>query len=222
MVLDHILNIVGIFGIFCVTDNILCSCSRLKGVYYLMHAIHNMLIVRATLPDVIYTWTRFGTPLATQNMAAFELVFALHLYHIFMYYRKFRMDDWIHHILMIGIAMPLGGYFSSGSLLGYSLFFTTGLPGGIDYILLFLVRNNWLARETEKSANAFLNVWVRSPGCVSLAGYAICYAYMFYEPYGGAWWAGIITAVLTFWNGQYFMRQILSNAQVQAQAVHAL
>ena len=44
-----------------------------------------------------------------------------------------------HHILMIGIALPIGWFVDSKSLLGYSLFFTTGLPGGIDYFLLFLV-----------------------------------------------------------------------------------
>jgi hypothetical protein len=25
------------------------------------------------------------------------------------------------------------------------------------------------------------------------------------------WWYGIIAATLTFWNGQYFMRQIIEN-----------
>lgn len=209
---DHILNVVGIFGLFCVADNILTKYTALQGIYYLVHALHNAVIVYSTLPDVIHTWTRFTIQSYEQNMYALELVFALHFYHVFMYWTKFRTDDWIHHILMIGIALPIGGYFSAGSLLGYSLFFTTGLPGGIDYFLLFLVRNNWLSRTTEKNVNAWLNVWIRSPGCASIAGYAICYAYIYSDQYSLVWWATILTAVLNYWNGQYFMRQVVENA----------
>jgi hypothetical protein len=202
----HILNILGIFGGFCVADNVLTTFS-LQGVYYLIHAIHNAAIVYMTIPDVIHTWIGVH---GKQNMTALELVFALHFYHVFLYRHKFRVDDWLHHILMIGIALPIGGYFASGSLLGYSLFFTTGLPGGIDYALLFLVRNNLLSRKKEKTINAWLKVWIRSPGCASAAGYAICYAYLS-APYSPAWWAAIVTAVLNYWNGQYFMRQVVEN-----------
>ena len=210
MFLTHAFNIGSIFGTFCILDDILTKYTRIQGVYYLMHALHNVLIVKATLPDVIHTWTNFGG-LYPQNMYALELVFALHFYHVCMHWRKFRMDDWLHHILMIGIALPIGGYFESGSLLGYSLFFTTGLPGGIDYVLLFLVRNNLLERSTEKRVNAWLNVWIRSPGCASTAGYAICYAYLASSSYSMMRWAAIVTALLNYWNGQYFMRQIVEN-----------
>ena len=213
MWLEHLLNTISFWGIFCIVDTILTKHTPLQGIYYLLHAIHNALIVKATLPDVIHTWTSFGTLSYQQNMYALELVYALHFYHIFMYHSKFHMDDWLHHILTLGVALPIGGYLSTaGSLLGYSLFFETGLPGGIDYALLFIVRNNWLSRVTEKQINAWLNVWIRSPGCVSIAGYAICYAYMYSPLYSVAWFAAIVAAFFNYWNGQYFMRQVVENA----------
>lgn len=209
---ESVLNILGFFSAFCIVDNLLRQYSRLEGIYYLLHAIHNGLIVKATYMDVLRTWAGFGSVSYEPTMYALELVFALHFYHVFIYWRKFRFDDWLHHILMIGIALPIGGYFPAGSLLGYGLFFTTGLPGGIDYALLFLVRNAWLDRMKEKQVNAFLNVWVRSPGCASHACFTFAYVSLITAPFTGMWWAGMFTGLLTYWNGQYFMRQVVENA----------
>ncbi len=217
--MDSFLNIIGYFGAFCILDNVLSKYTRLEGIYYLLHAAHNGLIVKSAYKDVLNTWTGFGSVSHEPNMYALELVFALHFYHLCVYWRKFRFDDWLHHILMIGIALPVGGYFPSGSLLGYGLFFTTGLPGGIDYALLFLVRNGWLNRTIEKRINAWLNVWVRSPGCASHACFTFAYVSLTAIPFTGMWWAGMMTGLLTYWNGQYFMRQVVENALQQDHAV---
>jgi hypothetical protein len=161
---------------------------------------------------VYYSLTNFNYILtSSKNILALEFVFALHLYHLAIYWRKFRFDDWLHHILMIGIALPIGWIADSSSLLGYSLFFTTGLPGGIDYVLLFLSRNNWLNRNTEKTVNAWLNTWIRSPGCISHATLTLMLISIKSYVFSQMWWYGIIAASLTFWNGQYFMRQVIEN-----------
>lgn len=183
-----------------------------QGVYYGVHAIHNALIVYSTLPDVVYTITNFQS-VATYptNFFAIELCVALHLYHIVLYWRKFRMDDWLHHILMIGIALPIGAALHAGSLMGYSLFFTTGLPGGIDYSLLFLNRNGVISKDIQKRVNCWIQVWLRSPGCVSQAAFTTVYIlsspHSIYTLYGG-----LLTAYLNYWNGQYFMQQVVLDA----------
>ena len=123
---------------------------------------------------------------------------------------QFRFDDWLHHILMIGVALPIGAYLPSSTLIGYSLFFSTGLPGGIDYALLFGVRNGWLAPLTEKRINRWLSEWVRSPGCASHAAFTIAYAFIMATGiYGQMFWLSVIPAVLMYWNGQYFMNQVV-------------
>jgi len=198
-------------GLFCLADTLL-SKTRLEGIYYAIHSIHNAAIVYVTAPEIYHTIVDFnGAQAAEPNMLALQFVFALHVYHILYYYQKFRFDDWLHHALMIGIALPIGGLVSSGTLLGYSLFFTTGLPGGIDYGLLFLTRNNWIARDVEKRINMWLNVWIRSPGCVSQA--AFTFITLCARPHIDAiWYAGMIAGILNYWNGQYFMAQVVYNA----------
>jgi hypothetical protein len=210
--ISELRNIGIIFSSFCILDRSLNYFTSLDGIYYLLHSLHNGVIIYLTGQEVINTLTDFNyIRSSSKNMLALECVFALHLYHLAVYWRKFRMDDWLHHILMIGIALPIGWITNSKSLLGYSLFFTTGLPGGIDYALLFLNRNNWLNRNTEKAINAWLNTWIRSPGCISHATLTLMLISVDTIMFSYMWWYGIIAATLTFWNGQYFMRQIIEN-----------
>lgn len=194
--------------LFCTCDSFL-KYMKLEGQYYGVHAIHNAMITATTMSEVVTTYTNFST-LHTYptNYTALELCTALHLYHILYYFNKLRMDDWLHHGLMIGIALPLGGLLPAGTLMGYSLFFTTGLPGGIDYVLLFLVRNRWLQSDSEKRVNHAIQVWIRSPGCVSHA--ALVCAYLSMHQTTLLYTVGaLITAFLNYWNGQYFMQQVV-------------
>lgn len=195
--------------LFCIADKGLTAIGA-QNPYYLVHAVHNVHIVRLTWPDVVSTFTDFhGLAFYPINYEAVWAVVALHLYHCILYWRKFRPDDWLHHILMIGVAIPIGLSTASSTLMGYSLFFTTGLPGGIDYFLLFLVRNGFLARAHEKRVNTWLNVWIRSPGAVSHA--ALVTAAVLSQEGMNPWWSAVclVPAALTYWNGQYFMQQVV-------------
>lgn len=211
--LYNILWIFAYFSFFYSADVCLTK-TNIQGIYYLLHSVHNSAIVWYTGNDIINTYTHFNT-LSTfsPNMKALQLCFALHFYHIARYASKFRFDDWLHHGLMIGVALPIGGLIpSGGTLLGYSLFFTTGLPGGIDYVLLFLNRNGWLSRETEKHINTFLNVWIRSPGTASLATLILLYICQNIHSIGTFELMGAtLTGLLNYWNGQYFMQQVVYN-----------
>jgi hypothetical protein len=198
---------------FCGIDSAITKLG-LEGVYYAVHTIHNAGIVYLTAPEVYRTLTDFGSvATAPTNYFAAEIVFALHLYHCVYYWRKFRFDDWLHHILMIGVALPIGIAVPSGTLLGFSLFFTTGLPGGIDYFLLFLTRNFWINRLTEKRVNAWLATWIRAPGCVAQA--ALTLALLSTQNTASApnyVWLAYLTAGLNYWNGMYFASQVLYDA----------
>jgi hypothetical protein len=205
-----ILPLVLYFNLFLMSDKILSE-TRLQGIYYLIHAVHNMRIVWITAADVVHTVTDFHSlDKYPKNEEAIALVAALHFYHIVCYFQKMRFDDWLHHILMIFVALPIGYYLPSASLMGYSLFFTSGLPSLLDYILLFGVRNLWLHRMTEKRVNRWLNVWLRAPGCISHAVLTLTWILS----NEGTWEMkvlGCIPAALTYWNGQYFMQQVIED-----------
>jgi hypothetical protein len=202
---------------FCAADSAITA-TGLQGVYYLVHTLHNACVVHATYKEVWQTFTDFNSiSTATPNYYAAELVFALHFYHCIYYWRKFRLDDWLHHILMIAVALPIGVSLPSGTLLGFSLFFTTGLPGGIDYFLLFLVRNNWIQKELEKSVNTSLATWIRGPGCAAQAALTCAFLSTQSTQNGGGFliWLAYISAALNYWNGSYFGAQVIYDAGVR-------
>jgi len=184
-----------------------------QNPYYAVHTIHNALIVYNTAPDVYHSFTQLTdlSPYPT-NWTAIQLCVALHLYHILLYWRSFRFDDWLHHVLMVGLALPLGSMIDGHTFMGMSLFFTTGLPGGIDYALLFGVRNGYVHRETEKKVNTFLNVWIRSPGCLAMAALSAAYILSRQGESDLLKAVAMIPPFLNYWNGQYFMQQVVQDS----------
>jgi len=95
--------------------------------------------------------------------------------------------------------------------MGYSLFFATGLPGAISYFSLFLQRNDLIQRMTEKIINTWINVWIRAPGCVSHATLTLVWIFSSESDDNWRKLAGILPAILMYWNGQYFMRQAVED-----------
>ena len=195
-------------GLFASLDHLI-RCLKYEKPYYAVHALHNALIVYATGSDLVHTFTDlYNLQTYATNWFAIQLCFALHLYHCALYWKSFRFDDWLRHGLMIGVALPIGCIPEAHTFTGMSLFFTTGLPGGIDYALLFAVRNGWVNRHTEKRINAFLNVWIRSPGCMAMAALSI--ACNLSQP--SVYCITLLPSLLNYWNGQYFMQQVLTDS----------
>ena len=151
-----------------------------------------------------------------------SIVYSIHLYHMLCYYNALRFDDWLHHILMIGVALPLTEFVPQTALIGHCLFYVTGLPGFIDYFLLFLTRNRIISKNIEKSVNTWLNLWIRCPGCimnVTLNLHTILANYNSLSTTELVACSIIIGTV--YWNGVYFMAQIVSdyaNLQYKKQA----
>jgi hypothetical protein len=170
-----------------------------------------MYLVYITIPDVIFTYTNFlEFNTYPVNYNSVILTFALHFYHIAIYYKKLRFDDWLHHILMIFVALPLGLLTNAGSLLGHSLFFLTGLPGGIDYFFLLLVKNKIIHPITEKKINNYINLWLRAPGCIAHTTLSLISLSIIKNSYFDSIIC-FVTSALTFWNGIYFMNQVVIN-----------
>jgi len=181
--------------------------------YYAVHVVHNAAIVALTAGDVWHSFADFyHATYHAVNWQAIILCFALHFYHIIDYWRVFFLDDWLHHGLMVGMALPIALVVPSGSLTGACLFFTTGLPGGISYALLFAQRNGWITREQEKAINVPVHAWIRGPGCIANA--ALILATGLSNQLIATWWellGSVLVSAVTYWNGVYFTRQVIES-----------
>lgn len=201
-------------SIFVISDKMLGD--TVKGKYYLIHFINNMFITFYTYRNILECLTDiYKFQEYTTNPQTIIITFALHVYHIISYFDKLRFDDWLHHILMIAIVVPVGIFMNSGSLLGCGLFFLSGLPGGIDYLLLFLVRNKIIDRMLEKYINTYLNIWIRCPGCIFHATISTLTLIKFADNYSYFnLISGFLCVFIIFWNGVYFMNQVVQNYAV--------
>tara|TARA_B110000977_G_C11085234_1_gene494441 strand:+ start:3318 stop:4010 length:693 start_codon:yes stop_codon:yes gene_type:complete len=188
--------------------------NKIKGKYYLSHAVINLLVVCLSYSDMISSYTNLQESINKKsNYLPTMLVYGLHFYHIISYFNKLRYDDWLHHILMVVVALPLGGMVNSGTLLNHSLFFLCGLPGLIDYIMLFLVRNKYINKMTEKKYNKFINLWLRAPGCIAHSVLTLV-SFLKYKKNTATkfeYFAAMLTSLLVYWNGIYFMEQVVSD-----------
>ena len=198
---------------YCKLDTILNK--YYKNNYYLLHFISNMLISVYSINDVILTYTDFNSSLTHEiNYFPTIITYSLHSYHIINYYNKLLYDDWLHHILMCGIALPIGNFVNSGTMLNHSLFFLTGMPGGINYLLLFLNRNGHLSKMTQKMCNYYINIWIRAPGCIAHSTLTIVMAFNYHRN-NPDFFCILCTALLTFWNGMYFMEKVVVDYTVR-------
>jgi hypothetical protein len=84
------------------------------------------------------------------------IINAVHIYHMIGGF-SLTPADYFHHGLFIPtIALP-GQVYRWGPLSNFQAFFISGLPGGIDYLLLGLQKVGMLNHMTEKRVNANLN-----------------------------------------------------------------
>ena len=120
------------------------------GRWLILHSLANLAITIFSLQDFYATLI---DPVNSCN-AAYSLVpvygiAALHLYHI-LAFRNLSTSEWIHHLLFGGAICTIGILFASGPLQNFIAFFICGLPGGIDYLLLFLVKQGIVQKLEEK------------------------------------------------------------------------
>ena len=84
-------------------------------------------------------------------------IYALHLYHM-LFYRPLAMIDWVHHGVMVVVMLPLAYCLVPGHLLGHGAFYASGFPGGLDYLMLVMVKRGWIESITEKRLNEYIQV----------------------------------------------------------------
>ena len=135
--------------------------------WFALHAAANALVVAFGARDVA---AFFASPLcamlsAHSSWVPSHLAFALHAYHL-VAFTSLRGEDIAHHLIFAFPTLLLDFSWAWGRVVNVFLFWVTGLPGGITYVLLVLVKTGRMTPLREKQISAGLNTWLRAPGLV--------------------------------------------------------
>ena len=213
----YIIEIVLCTAVLCLGTNYLTLPSKAR--WYAVHCAVNALVSVWTIPYVYIMLTE-STPDYTDGSPLPSIfVMSLHLYHTISY--TLNRGDIVHHtVMLLVLTIPL----CNPEFLGfsnYSLFFLCGLPGGIDYYLMYLVETKGFSRLKEKHYNIYLNTWLRSLGI--LYGVFRCYNDYLMGYINGYIAAPVILALT--WNAQFYTSEVAQSygyhcAMMQVKAQH--
>lgn len=178
------------------------------ALWYLLHSIGNMFIIYQCLEPIGYI---LNDPLyhlfnPTPFYDSMYTVALLHIYHMLFF--CCTRDDIFHHIVFVGIGSFVIYTFNNGYYAALTHFFICGLPGCIDYFMLFLYKTDHIVKDTRLKYAMLLNVWIRSPGLCMLASFALIN--FIYKPKTlHSFIEVILQLTLTIGNGQMYMKDVV-------------
>jgi hypothetical protein len=174
--------------------------------WFFIHFLVNLHVTIYTYEDLVYCLNNINEctleHTSPEAYKAINLVIISHIYHLVIFYNHLKNDDIFHHVSMCGF----NGYvfyrqnLKIQSVTGY---FCSGLPGMIDYFLIYLVKIKLLDPIKEKKAYLFLTTYIRSPGCVLSTLLSI--PYFMREQTNFDFYLSLLSISLVFWNGQHYM-----------------
>ena len=150
------------FVFICFMDFISVKFTGQIARWFKLHFIINCVVCYLSFNETFEILNNpYKSEMNSENTNSLWLVFFLHMYH--MLYFKIKRIDYIHHIFSVFLCTPIA-YSLNIKLMSLHYFIGNGLPGGIDYFLLILVKNNIIDSLTEKYYNAWINTFIRIPG----------------------------------------------------------
>lgn len=166
-------------------------------------------------PPVLGTnWTSIGTLFHPNNQWAILTIDAIHTYHCLAF--DLSGQDIFHHFLFVPIIGIFGAfYIGLGPIRNVVCFFISGLPGGIDYVCLVLVKRGKLSKFFQKRLSSKINLLIRGPGIGVLLP-ATCYLGILYSKdvtWGFIAKTGFVAAFCAY-NGLYYMEMAIKNYQM--------
>ena len=183
--------------------------------YYLMHFFLNLNVVYLTYSDTYYYLLN---PLSITNEYSYDsiasvcIIISFHLYHFI--HEKLDLETKIHHIVSVFMCASSGLTLPTGPSIGAINYFMCGLPGGLDYMMLFLVKYKYMNKLTEKYYNRWLNLLIRMPGMM------ICFWYLILNVKHGRirlynYSYQIISCFLLLLNSIYYCNKTVGNYHVR-------
>ena len=137
-----------------------------KARYFFLHVFFNMLVTYIVFTDsynlLFNPETGLNMNYSYYGILSTSAISSFHLYH-YLSFTNLSFDDYIHHFVSCLLVPSIGIIFPFGRLPSLCNIGMCGIPGGIDYFLLFLVKYNIINKMTEKNLNRWLNLIIRWP-----------------------------------------------------------
>jgi len=136
---EQLLGVFIAFAMMGVVDVLFCR--RIKARWMALHFLANVVVVVTTLWDLV---SAADNPVLScvghaSSQVPTHMIVALHMYHLLVFECGF--DDVLHHVVFVGIIGGLGILFDvNPPVKNLIAFFMCGLPGGLDYLMLTLVK----------------------------------------------------------------------------------
>lgn len=204
--------------------------SEKNGRYFALHTVCNLFVVLSCTGPLLTTMmSPMEAGFLECDFSGVDIMFALHLYHM-VSFRPLCFQDWLHHVIMIGVTFPVSYILQPGTLPAHGTFYASGLPGGIDYAMLVAVKKGWMTPLSEKKYNAWIQQWIRCPGSI-LHAFLMWMSWVEYQrriktdirpismntslydnaPQWVIFMLIMFTVVTSFWNGPYFARRVIES-----------
>ena len=197
------------------TDTILRRYINPDVVYYLLHVFLNSYVISLTYTNFIeFILNPFSsyTHYDYNSIKSSCVIIGFHIYHYIGAVLDFETK--IHHIVTVFITGLASIAVPAGISIGAINFIMCGLPGGIDYILLILLKYNIIHKLTEKNINRWLNLLIRMPGMM------LCCWYIFLNIYYNKiqitkYIYTILGSILMLINSIYYCNKTVGNYHVR-------
>lgn len=205
------------------------------GDWFEVHAVANAVVVVLSIPAMIvwlsdpltvvsegnFTppaplgpgWTSLDVLFHPNTNWAILMIDAVHTYHCLGW--KLSAQDIYHHALFVPALGLYGGFFVKwGPIRNCVAFFISGLPGGIDYVILVLVKRGYVSKFMQKRVSAKINLMCRGPG-VGVLLPATCYLSWLYHDISFYEMCQLVfIGVFCCYNGLYYMDMSIRNYQM--------
>jgi len=191
--------------------------------WFAVHSFGNLFVVISALPAMLAT---LADPVESMSSVKYNdssffgtgtpwpilIVNSIHVYHMVAF--KLTKADYFHHLVFALTMGSTGQFYRLGAFRGFLVFFLSGLPGGIDYFNLVLVKLGKLDLLTQKRTGAAINIWIRGPFLVT-SGFIIYLNYVYHGHDEGIgyppWFVAALMAFLCVFNAQYYTKQSVAN-----------
>lgn len=179
-----------------------------KARWFQLHAVINTIITYISLSEVYdILCNPYNAFEQSSNRFGLILGFTLHLYHMIFFNLTFM--DKCHHISSAFICIPLTMLLNC-KIISWHLFIGTGLPGGLDYVMLTLVKHSKLESLKEKKYNSLINAYIRGPFGV-IGSFLTYMRSIRLEPGSFKQYSGYIVSVISFLNCTFFAKLAIEN-----------
>jgi len=227
---QHLINNIAVLVVLFLFDRILLSNilpikkerNRVAARWFFCHAFANLGVVVTAIPAVIAVLrdplnamnTKMHMdvgPFGSGSIWPLTIINSIHVYHMIGGF-GLSAADYFHHGMFIPTLGFPGQVFAFGAGANWQAFFISGLPGGISYFVLGLIKLGVATKMFEKRLSANLNVWIRAPGILSAT--MILYQSVLYGIVAAPWWTIILQLVLPPYNALYYSKQSVANYAV--------